>query len=146
VAFTWSKFWLLTGHLLSFAVFVITFCYYIIVWVKSFLILENDTWNRFRSQSIREAFRSIIECHAIKHGLRTPNDDINQRYLKNWADVADKICFGRTYRLGIGIWFSAVQWRWFLHRASVVRDIKDLFLLIEFVYLIDFIQDIISKP
>ena len=30
------------------------------------------------------------------HGLRTPNEGINQRYLKSWADVADKICFGRT--------------------------------------------------
>ena len=30
------------------------------------------------------------------HGLRTPNEGINQSYLKNWADVADKICFGRT--------------------------------------------------
>ena len=30
------------------------------------------------------------------HGLRTPNEGINQRYLKNWAYVADKICFGRT--------------------------------------------------
>ena len=25
------------------------------------------------------------------HGLWTTNDGINQRYLKNWADVADKI-------------------------------------------------------
>ena len=31
------------------------------------------------------------------HGLRTPKEGINQRYLKNWADVADKICFGHTY-------------------------------------------------
>ena len=31
-----------------------------------------------------------------KHGLRTPNEGINQRHLKIWADVADKICFGRT--------------------------------------------------
>ena len=30
------------------------------------------------------------------HGLRTPNEGINQRNLKVWADVADKICFGRT--------------------------------------------------
>ena len=30
------------------------------------------------------------------HGLRTPNEGINQSYLKNWANVADKICFGRT--------------------------------------------------
>ena len=29
------------------------------------------------------------------HGLRTPNGGINQRNLKIWADVADKICFGR---------------------------------------------------
>jgi hypothetical protein len=34
---------------------------------------------------------------AVKnHGLRTPNEGINQRNLKIWADVADKICFGRT--------------------------------------------------
>ena len=32
----------------------------------------------------------------IMHGLRTPNEGINQRYLKNVADVADKTCFGRT--------------------------------------------------
>ena len=43
------------------------------------------------------------------HRLRTPNEGINQRYLKNWADVANKICFGRNYEFGIGIEFSAVQ-------------------------------------
>ena len=31
-----------------------------------------------------------------EHGLRTPNEGINQRNLKIWADVADKICFGST--------------------------------------------------
>ena len=36
--------------------------------------------------------------------------------------MADKIFFGHTYKFGIGIWFSAVQWRRFPHRASVVRD------------------------
>ena len=30
------------------------------------------------------------------HGLRTPNEGINQRYLKNWADGADKICCHHT--------------------------------------------------
>ena len=30
------------------------------------------------------------------HGLRTTNENINQRYLKNWADVADKICCRHT--------------------------------------------------
>ena len=34
--------------------------------------------------------------HDFNHGLRTPNEGINQRNLKNLADVADKICFGRT--------------------------------------------------
>ena len=40
---------------------------------------------------------------APAHGLRTPNEGINQRNLKFLADVADKICFGRTYKFGIGI-------------------------------------------
>ena len=34
--------------------------------------------------------------YALNHRQWTPNEGINQRYLKNWADVADKICFGRT--------------------------------------------------
>ena len=38
----------------------------------------------------------IMTVFGYNHGLRTPNEGINQRYLKNWADVADKICFGRT--------------------------------------------------
>ena len=43
---------------------------------------------------------SILEkakdLYKLIHGLWTPNEGINQKYLKNWADVADKICFGRT--------------------------------------------------
>ena len=30
------------------------------------------------------------------NGLQTPNEGINQRNLKIWANVADKICFGCT--------------------------------------------------
>ena len=65
-------------------------------------------------------------CHRLdqntnNHGLRTPNEGKNQRYLKNWADVADKICCRHTYKFGIGIEFSAVQWRLFPLWASVVR-------------------------
>ena len=37
-----------------------------------------------------------ITYRVLKNGLRTPNEDINQIYLKNWADVADKICFNST--------------------------------------------------
>ena len=55
------------------------------------------------------------------HGLRTPNEGINQRYLKNWADVADKIRFGRTYKLGSGSWFLALHWRQVSQQVSVVR-------------------------
>ena len=37
-----------------------------------------------------------FEFDSKVHGLRTPNEGINQRYLKNWADVADKICCRHT--------------------------------------------------
>ena len=47
--------------------------------------------------------------YAKAHGLRTPNEGINQRYLKNWAVVADKICFGRAEK----IW----DWEWIFGRA-----------------------------
>ena len=40
---------------------------------------------------------------GLGHGLQTPNEGINQRNLKVWADVADKICFGCTYKFGIRI-------------------------------------------
>ena len=31
------------------------------------------------------------QAYLLYHGLPTPNEGINQRSLKNWADVADKI-------------------------------------------------------
>ena len=34
--------------------------------------------------------------HCYNHGLRTPNEGINQRFQKIWADVADKICCRHT--------------------------------------------------
>ena len=37
-----------------------------------------------------------LEKDLLEHGLRTPNEGRNQRYLKNWADVADKICCRHT--------------------------------------------------
>ena len=43
-----------------------------------------------------------VAWYRYHHGLRTPNEGINQIYLKSWADVADKICFGRTYQFRIG--------------------------------------------
>ena len=58
-----------------------------------------------------------IFSNLHRHGLRTPNEGINQRYLKNWADVADKICFGHTY---LKIW----EWEWIFGRA--VKAISSL--------------------
>jgi hypothetical protein len=49
-------------------------------------------------------------CSVIQnHELRTPSEDINQRNLKIWTDVADKICFGRA----VEIW----DWEWILGHA-----------------------------
>ena len=39
------------------------------------------------------------------HGLRTPNEGINQRNLKFWANVTDKICFPVPQNLGLGFDF-----------------------------------------
>ena len=47
--------------------------------------------------------QKCLTDNGFRHGLRTPNEGINQRNLKFWAEVADKICFGRTYKFGIGI-------------------------------------------
>ena len=38
---------------------------------------------------------NLLRGNLMHHGLPTPNEGINQRYLKNLADVANKICFGR---------------------------------------------------
>ena len=46
----------------------------------------------FKHQSLQ----LVILHQIVSHGLRTPNEGINQRYLKIWADKADKLCFGRT--------------------------------------------------
>ena len=43
----------------------------------------------------KDPFDKKESMHHV-HGLRTPNEGINQRNLKFWADLADKICFGRT--------------------------------------------------
>ena len=44
----------------------------------------------------KENLKKLGNGVRILHGLRTDNEGINQRNLRIWADVADKICFGRT--------------------------------------------------
>ena len=37
-----------------------------------------------------------FSLNYLMHGPQTPNEGINKRYLKNWANVADKMCFSRA--------------------------------------------------
>ena len=48
------------------------------------------------SQIKRNEKRNTLSALRRIHGLRTPNEGINQKNLKFWADVADIIFFGRT--------------------------------------------------
>ena len=54
----------------------------------------NKSYTLITTKAIENVTKNLID--GFIHGLRTPNEGINQRYLNNWADVADKICFGRT--------------------------------------------------
>ena len=45
---------------------------------------------------IKQNLRFGLVGGGWDHGLRTPNEGINQRNLKIWANVADKICLGHT--------------------------------------------------
>ena len=38
----------------------------------------------------------VLLLVILKHGLQTPEEGIKQRNLNIGADVADKVCFGRT--------------------------------------------------
>ena len=65
---------------------------------KTFNLYKGETLLKMESLQTLELFWHHTEKEIFKngsdHGLRTPNEGTNQRYLKNWADVADKICFG----------------------------------------------------
>ena len=39
---------------------------------------------------LESKIHSIENCKCHRHGLQTPNEGINQRNLKFWADMADK--------------------------------------------------------
>ena len=53
--------------------------------------------------------------HGITHGLRTPNEGINQRNLKIWADLADEICM---------LWSYLKIWEWELIFGHAVKAIS----------------------
>ena len=57
-------------------------------------VISNQTFLKFFNERTSSKFSRILSSNPS--GLRTPNEGINQRNLKIWGDVADKICFGRT--------------------------------------------------
>ena len=64
--------------------------------ISTFLCkLEHHQLN-YETKTCLQIWRTAIFVDTHGYGLRTPNEGINQRNLKFWADVADKICFGRT--------------------------------------------------
>ena len=74
-------------------------CLYSNVKAERFLQRPKNARLVARSNKLLRSDANINEGNehiSIGHGLRTPNEGINQRYLKNWAKVADKICFGRN--------------------------------------------------
>ena len=79
----------------------------------------KNKFRKFRLIYFENRYHAKFDCQY--HGLRTPNEGINQRYLEILVDAASKICFGRTEEFGIGIEFSAVQWRLFPLWAYIVR-------------------------
>ena len=64
--------------------------------ITVFQVLESPlVYNELQIETVVLGLQCSIHI-THRHGLRTPNEGINLRYLKNWADVADKICFCRT--------------------------------------------------
>jgi hypothetical protein len=57
---------------------------------------ELSSTNSFGDSYFEILISPLDLFDTLTHGLRTPNEGTNQRNLKFWADVADKICFGRT--------------------------------------------------
>ena len=51
------------------------------------------SWIKVRVRTLQH---NLIMIYDFAHGLRIPNEGINQRNLKIWANETDKICFGRT--------------------------------------------------
>ena len=97
-------------------------------WGNSFAINQYLNKNQLHQVTIhilRKQVLSFLKANLSQVSLILQttdthcNEGINQRYLKNWADVADKICFSHTWKFGSGSEFSAMQWRLFTLRAPV---------------------------
>jgi hypothetical protein len=61
-------------------------------------------------------FQNGVKIFMKSHRLPTPNEDINQRNLKNWADVADRIMLRPYLKI----------WDWDLIFDHAVKAISSL--------------------
>ena len=58
-----------------------------------------------------------MKLQGYTHGLRTPNEGINQRYLKNWAEMwQTKYASAVPKNLGVGVDFRPFSESDFLSR------------------------------
>ena len=69
---------------------------HVYVMSKFVSIIISQRWKKNCSIYAISTPRLNLSINGLDQGLRIPNKGINQRNLKIWADVADKICFGRT--------------------------------------------------
>ena len=59
----------------------------------------------FSSNIYSYVWQSGKVIDTISQGLRTLNEGKNQKNLKIWADVADKLCLAVPKNLGVGVDF-----------------------------------------
>ena len=70
--------------------------------VNSQKTLKKYLKRQDKLQNLEQSLLNEIQSHRTKtsnpwlHGLGTTKEGMNQRYLKNWADMADEIAFGPT--------------------------------------------------
>ena len=77
--------------------------------------LTTKSWEGlFYELTESEIWAALGRLDSLRHGLRTPNEGINQRYLKNWADVADKYASAVPKNLGLGLNFRQCSEGYFL--------------------------------
>ena len=70
-----------------------------------YLSPDNNSGKTFEEQIVIGIKSRKIVSNMTIHGLRTPDEGINQRNLKFWANVADTICFAAPKNLGLGFDF-----------------------------------------
>ena len=68
-----------------------------------YLSPDNNSDKTFEEQIYMGIKSRKIVSNMTIHGLRTPDEGINQRNLKFWANVADTICFAAPKNLGLGL-------------------------------------------